>query len=123
MGWGTESLVGVKLKIAVMMPTLEGKGRALIVKEFKVILIFCWSWDKGKLEMVSIFFSGGLFVRIDDMFGFVISNRAYLEKKEVMREVLLMVGQGGGQGIFDCLLIKMIGDFGMEDLEEDVETS
>jgi hypothetical protein len=44
--WGAKGLFGVELEIAVMVPTLKGKGKALIVEKFKIKLIFRRSRDE-----------------------------------------------------------------------------
>jgi hypothetical protein len=42
----------------------------------------------------------------------------------VIREALLMMGQGGGKDIFNGLFVEAIEDFcGMHDLEEDKKPS
>jgi hypothetical protein len=41
----------------------------------------------------------------------------------VIREALLVMGQGGSQDIFNCLFVKVNWDFCVEDLEKEIKTS
>jgi hypothetical protein len=92
MGWGTKGVFQVKLVIAMMVPLLEGKGEALVVKKFRVELVFGAGGDKDNLEVV-----GALAIaRAGDAFCFAVGDGVDTEEEEVVREALLVVGQGGG---------------------------
>jgi hypothetical protein len=118
MGGGAKGVIGVELEITVMVPTLEGKGKTLIVKKFRIKLVFGWGWNKDELEVVGTFFLC-FFGWMNNTFRFSVCDRTDLKKKEVIRETLLVMGQGGSQGIFDGLLVEVVRNVGMENLEED----
>jgi hypothetical protein len=118
-GWGAESVFRVELVVAMVMPLLKCKSKALIVKKFRIKLIFGLGRDENDLEKVSSFAVTGAY----DTLGFAVGHRADLEQQQVVREALLMVCESSREDVFNSLFVKVIVDFCVEDLEEYEETS
>ena len=118
-GWGAESMFRVKLVVAMVMPLLKCKSKALIVEKFRIKLIFGVRRDENDLEKVSSFAVAGAY----DAFGFAVGHRADLEQQQVVREALLMVCKSCCEDVFNSLFVKVIVNFCVEDLEEYEETS
>jgi hypothetical protein len=78
--WGAEGVVSTELKVAVMMPPLEGKGETLVMKEFHVKLVLRWRWNEDQLEEVSALFFCIFLGWINDAFSFPVGHGTDLEQ-------------------------------------------
>jgi hypothetical protein len=71
------------------------------MEEFRVKLILGLGRNEDDLKIMGTFGLG----RARDAFHFPIRDGANLEEKDVVWEAELVMGKGGGQGIFNSLLI------------------
>jgi hypothetical protein len=101
MGGSDKSIIGIELEVAIMVPLLQSKSQTLVVEKFRIKLINSLGRNEDDLEVVGTL---GL-RRARDTLRLPIGDCADLEKKDVVWEAKLVVGKGGGQGVFNSLFV------------------